>query len=107
MKIGEHKDAEHDPAPVEDGQNRREFFNGLGKWSMIVVATVSVLRGSFTRILASRDGTGRPEWEPLENAFQRLAKKPKPHHQHVDWGGGHENIPHGDVPHVDRNVIMQ
>ena len=26
-----------------DSQNRREFFNGLGKWSAIVVAAVSFL----------------------------------------------------------------
>jgi len=107
MKIDENKDTVLDTEITAGSQNRREFFNGLGKWSMIVVATVSALRGSFNRILAGREATGRAEREPLENAFQRLAKKPKPHHQHVDIGTGHFDSPHQDVPHVDRNVIMQ
>ncbi len=49
MKIDEKKDAVPDSVSAGDQQNRREFFNGLGKWSMIVVAAVSFLRGSATR----------------------------------------------------------
>ncbi len=105
MKNNENKDAAPDEVSAGDQQNRREFFNGLGKWSMIVVAAVSFLRGSATRTHAGREGTGRPEWEPRETTFQRLAKKP--HHQHVDIPGGHGDAPHQDVAHVDQNIMRQ
>lgn len=57
-----------------DSQNRREFFNGLGKWSAIVVAAVSF----------------------LGVAGETLAKKPK-HWRHdnaVNW----TNSPHTQYP---------
>jgi hypothetical protein len=101
MKI----DGNKDEVSAVDQQNRREFFNGLGKWSMIVVAAVSFLRGSVTRTHAGSEGTPRPEWEPRKTAFQRLAKKP--HHQHVDIPGGHVNWPHADVAHVDQKIMRQ
>ncbi len=74
MKIDDNKVVVPDNVPADDQQNRREFFNGLGKWSMIVVAAVSFLRGSVTQIHAGGEGTQRPEWEPRETAFQRLAE---------------------------------
>jgi hypothetical protein len=102
MKIHENKDAVPDTLPVEDRQNRREFFNGLGKWSMIVISAVSFLRGSATQVQAGREGTQRPEWQPPETGVQRFAKKK--HRQHVDNTGGHYNTPHGDVAHVDTKI---
>jgi hypothetical protein len=83
MKIDESKsDATHAMCQ-EDRQNRREFFHGLGKWSMIVVAAVSFLRGSATGSQASHGDTPRPELEPQRPAWaapdegnQRLAVKP-------------------------------
>ena len=45
MKNDENKDAVSETVPGQDQQNRREFFNGLGKWSMIVVAAVSFWEG--------------------------------------------------------------
>jgi hypothetical protein len=33
-------------SPDEERQNRRQFFNGLGKWSAIIVASISLLRGT-------------------------------------------------------------
>jgi|SRR5208283_1348939 len=105
MIIDENKDALSDTVSAGDRQNRREFFNGLGKWSMIVVAAVSFLRGSATRSHAGGEGTQRPEWEPPETGFQRLAKKP--HQQHVDIAPGHYNQPHGDVAHVDQKIMQQ
>ena len=105
MKIDENKDGVPDTVSAGDQQNRREFFNGLGKWSMIVVAAVSLLRGSVTQAHAGGEGTQRPEWEPRETAFQRLAAKK--HHQHVDVGTGHNDQAHGDVPHVDQNIMKQ
>ena len=86
MKNNENKDAAPDTESAGDQQNRREFFNGLGKWSMIVVAAVSFLRGSATQVRAGREGTQRPEWEPPETGVQRFAKKK--HRQHVDIPGG-------------------
>jgi hypothetical protein len=105
MKNNENKDAAPDTVSAGDQQNRREFFNGLGKWSMIVIAATSLLRGSVTQSHAGSEGTSRPEWEPRETAGQRLAAKK--HHQHVDNTGGHANTPHGDVPHVDQNIMRQ
>jgi hypothetical protein len=99
MKIDESKDAVPDTVSEGDHQNRREFFNGLGKWSMIVVAAVSFLRGSVIQVHAGSEGTQRPDWEPRETASQRLAKKP----QHHNWVG-YEDKPHADVPHVDARI---
>jgi hypothetical protein len=105
MKNNENKDAAPDTMSAGDEQNRREFFNGLGKWSMIVVAAVSFLRGSVTQVHAGREGTGRPEWEPRGAGLQRLAKGK--HHQHVDIQGGHGDAPHQNVAHVDQNIMRQ
>ncbi len=30
--------------PEQDRQNRRQFFNGLGKWSLAIIAAVTALR---------------------------------------------------------------
>jgi hypothetical protein len=105
MKIDEKKDAAPDSVSAGDQQNRREFFNGLGKWSMIVVAAVSFLRGSTTQVRAGREGTQRPEWEPPETGVQRFAAKK--HRQHVDIAGGHGDAGHQDVPHVDQKIQLQ
>ena len=64
-----------------DSQNRREFFNGLGKWSAIVVAAVSLFGG----------------------AREALAKKPKPHWRHenaVNW----VNTPHTQYPKYAKDM---
>ena len=74
-------------SPCEaDRQNRREFFNGLGKWSAIVVAAVSFLGG----------------------ARETLAKKPKhwKHGNDVMW----VNSPHGNYPKYTKDTgpgVMQ
>jgi hypothetical protein len=105
MKNNENKGAAPGTVSAGDQQNRREFFNGLGKWSMIVIAATSLLRGSVTQSHAASEGTQRPEWQPPETGSQRLAKKK--HHQHVDIQGGHGDAPHQDVAHVDQNIIRQ
>jgi hypothetical protein len=105
MKSNENKDAAPDNVAAGDQQNRREFFNGLGKWSMIVIAATSLLRGSATQAHAAGEGTQRPEWQPSETASQRFAKKK--HHQHVDIQGGHGDAPHQDVAHVDQKIMKQ
>lgn len=71
MKTDEIKPGAPDAPCERDSQNRREFFNGLGKWSMIVVAAVSFLGGTQ----------------------EAQARKPKPHARHdneVFW----TNSPH-------------
>jgi hypothetical protein len=105
MKKNENKDAAPDTVSAGDQQNRREFFNGLGKWSMVIVAAVSFLRGSVTRLHAAREGTPRPEWESPDPASRRFAKKK--HRQHVDIEGGHGDAPHQDVAHVDQKIMRQ
>jgi hypothetical protein len=99
----------------ENQQNRREFFNGLGKWSMIVVAAISSLRGSATNSQASHQETPRPEPEPQRPAWAvsgdgsenlKVAKRP------YVKGGGHgndyykSNDPHTNVPHLNHKVIQ-
>lgn len=101
MKIDENKTSVSDSESGGDRQNRREFFNGLGKWSMVVVAAVSLLRGSLTTARADREGTVRPEWESPETDFPRLAAKWR---QYVKRAPGHDDIEHGDLGHVDRVI---
>jgi|GEM_PF-5704844 hypothetical protein len=71
--------------PEEGGLGRRQFLNGLGKWSVAIVAAVAALRegpdqmetgGSSQSGTSSGLGTARP---------QRIAKRPK---KHTDQGGG-------------------
>jgi hypothetical protein len=71
--------------PEEGGLGRRQFLNGLGKWSVAIVAAVAALRngadqmqsgGSSQSGTSSGLGTERP---------QRIAKKPK---KHTDQGSG-------------------
>jgi hypothetical protein len=98
-----------------DRQNRREFFNGLGKWSMIVVAAVSFLRGSATGSQASHEETPRPEpapqrpaWAMSEDSRENLKVAKRPYVK----GGGHgndyfkSNDPHTNTPHVNHKIIQ-
>jgi len=105
MKSDDNNNAVPDTPSTGDQQNRREFLNGLGKWSMIVIAGVSLLRRSASQVHAGLEIAQRPEWEPPETGFIRLAKKK--HRQHVDIPPGHQNVPHTDVAHVDYKIQMQ
>jgi hypothetical protein len=69
MKIDETKPAVAQGTCEGDRQNRREFFNGLGKWSMVVVAAISYLRGSVTAAQALHEETPGPEQEPERPAW--------------------------------------
>jgi hypothetical protein len=74
----------------EERQNRRQFFNGLGKWSLAIIAAVTALRGGVhglqsaigSRFETGSGGTGEPR--------QQIAKKKKPH---------------GDQPHIDQSHL--
>ena len=77
------KDYEDQPEGGDLG--RRQFLNGLGKWSVAIVAAVAALRegpdqmetgGSSQSGTSSGLETDRP---------QRIAKRPK---KHTDQGGG-------------------
>jgi hypothetical protein len=79
--------------PEEDRQNRRQFFNGLGKWSFAIIAAVTALREGVHDLqsaIDSRFGTGP---EAAGDPRQQIAKKKVPHNngyhgdapQHVDW----------------------
>jgi hypothetical protein len=73
--------------PEEERQNRRQFFNGLGKWSLAIIAAVTALREGVHDLqsaIGSRFETGSGGvGEPL----QQIAKKKRPH---------------GDQPHIDQ-----
>jgi hypothetical protein len=69
MKPDETKSGAIESTCEEDRQNRREFFNGLGKWSMIVVAAVSFLRGSTADAQAGHKEAPRPESDPERPAW--------------------------------------
>jgi len=80
-----------------DRQNRREFFNGLGKWSMAVVAAISYLRGSVTAAQARHEETPatapepeRPAWTVSDDGRDqrlKLAKKPYVKNYDKEKGG--------------------
>jgi hypothetical protein len=102
MKIDESKCTAPQADCEADRQNRREFFNGLGKWSMIVVAAVSFLRGSITRAEAGREEEPqRPTWTVPDdrNEQVRVARRP-----YVDRGGPYQKsyLKYNDAsPHVN------
>jgi hypothetical protein len=62
----------------EERSTRRQFFDGLGKWSVAIVAAVSGLRGSGTVAEASREGALTPEWGSSETRVRRYARKSDP-----------------------------
>ena len=68
--------------PEEGGLGRRQFLNGLGKWSVAIVAAVAALREGPDQMQTgggSQSGTS----SGLEtDRPQRIAKKPKKHTDH-------------------------
>jgi hypothetical protein len=90
--------------PDEDRQNRRQFFNGLGKWSLAIVAAVAGLREGLHDLegtIGSRFGAGS---EAAGDPRQQIAR-----HGDVSHGNlkaGHTNIHfnhanHGNGPFRD------
>jgi hypothetical protein len=84
--------------PEEERQNRRQFFNGLGKWSLAIIAAVTALREGvhdLQNAIGSRFGdpsTGAGE------SRRQIAKKKPPHgdqpyikQEHNDWTGDHRD----------------
>jgi hypothetical protein len=97
--------------PDEERQNRRQFFNGLGKWSLAIIAAVTALRGGvhdFQSAIGSRFGARSTG---AKAPRQQIAKKKGPHGDqphidegHNDWKGDHrdyyrlEKQPGGTTP---------
>jgi hypothetical protein len=90
--------------PEQERQNRRQFFNGLGKWSLAVIAAVAALRDGADEIRDSigfRFGDGS---EAAGGPRQRIAR-----HGDVSHGNlraGHTNVHfnhanHGNGPFRD------
>jgi len=112
MKIDESKSSATRPTCEEKRQNRREFFNGLGKWSMIVVAAVSLLREEATDSEASHQPEPRPEsqrptWtRPDDLEKPLLASKKKPHGDHSKYYKGYNRFGPGGPDHSDLPKIQ-
>jgi hypothetical protein len=90
--------------PEEERQNRRQFFNGLGKWSLAIIAAVTALREGMhdlqsaigSRFETGPGGAGEPR--------QQIAKKKKPHgdQPHIDQSHNDWQEPHRDYYRLER-----
>jgi hypothetical protein len=81
----------------EERLNRRQFFNGLGKWSLVVVASITGLRNGLD--------TDRNEIESrleapfsTRNTVRRQTARKKPHQDQPHIDEKHNNI---KTPHED------
>jgi hypothetical protein len=84
--------------PDQERQNRRQFFNGLGKWSLAIIAAVTALREGVHDLqsaISSRFETGSSGAGDLR---QQIAKKKPPHvdQPHIDEKHNNTHIPHSD-----------
>jgi hypothetical protein len=73
--------------PEKQRQNRRQFFNGLGKWSLAIIAAVAALREGVDDVydgIGSRFGT---DSERAGDPLQQIAR--------------HGNLRHGNSNHTD------
>ena len=61
--------------PEEDRQNRRQFFNGLGKWSLAIIAAVTALRGACKACKAPLVRGSRPARGALANLANRSPRR--------------------------------
>jgi hypothetical protein len=88
----------------EERQNRRQFFNGLGKWSLAIIAAVTALRDGLHDLesgIGSRFGTGS---EGAGDLHQQIAKKKVPHNNGYHGDDGHIDRPH--LEHADSARIQ-
>lgn len=82
----------------QEYQNRRQFFNGLGKWSLAIIAAVTASHDAPPRDVAS--GTGW--WSKTHDAHQQIAAHAEQIHsdlKHRDLAGPK----YFDRPHQDWN----
>jgi len=71
----------------EERQNRRQFFNGLGKWSLAIIAAVTALRDGVHGLQSAIGSRFEADSKGASDLRQQIAKKKKPH---------------GDQPHIDQ-----
>jgi len=79
-------------------QSRRQFFNGLGKWSLAIIAAVTALREGvhgLQSVIGSRFETGS---DGASDPRPRIAKKKRPHgdQPHIDEKHFNQKVPHDD-----------
>jgi hypothetical protein len=92
--------------PDQERQNRRQFFNGLGKWSLAIIAAVTALREGLhdlesatgSRFGAPSTGGGRSR--------QQMARKKGPHSDqpHIDQGHDDYTFPHRDYYRIEKTA---
>ncbi len=70
----------------EKRQTRRQFFNGLGKWSLAVIAAVTTLRDGSHEAQSVIGSRFEAPSDERSNGPLQLARKKRPH---------------GDQPHLD------
>jgi hypothetical protein len=85
--------------PDQERQNRRQFFNGLGKWSLAIIAAVTALREGLNDVQRAIGSRFETPSAAADDRRQRTAKKKVPH---LNGAGGHkdhaDHIEHGDSP---------
>jgi hypothetical protein len=82
--------------PDQERQNRRQFFNGLGKWSLAIIAAVAALRDGLhdlqsaigSRFETGSGGAGDPR--------QQIAKKKHQDQPHINEKHVNVKEPHHD-----------
>ena len=84
--------------PEEERQNRRQFFNGLGKWSLAIIAAVTALREGLHDLESAIGSRFEIGSRGAGKAHQQIAKKKGPHGdqpylkiEHTDWTGDHRD----------------
>jgi len=90
--------------PEEERQNRRQFFNGLGKWSLAIIAAVTALREGLHDLQSAIDSRFETGSGGASDSSQRIAKKKRPHGDQPHIDEKHSNItePHHDYYRLER-----
>jgi hypothetical protein len=84
--------------PDQERQNRRQFFNGLGKWSLAIIAAVAALRDGLHDLQSSIGSRFETGLDGASDPRQRIAKKKRPHgdQPHIDEKHFNQKVPHDD-----------
>ena len=75
--------------PEQERQNRRQFFNGLGKWSLAIIAAVAALREGIDDVQSRIDSRFGAQSDDSGDLRQQIAL--------------HGNTPHANVPPLHFN----
>jgi hypothetical protein len=90
--------------PEEVRQSRRQFFNGLGKWSLAIIAAVTALRDGAYGLHSAIGSRFETVSEGPSDPRQRIAKTKKPHgdQPHIDEKHFNVKEPHHDYYRLER-----